>query len=152
MNKYSRIYALINKLRLSDEDKQALVYSHTNKRTTSLKEATDEELESITSSLVDMQSTQLKGMKDNFGKSKESTELNNMRRKVIALLAHDLGWRKYSKAKNTMVADMKTIKTWVEKYGKYKKPLNDLNKKELAELITQCEEFVKRELNKDLKV
>jgi hypothetical protein len=148
-NKYARIYALINKLGLSDEEKKALVYSHTNQRTTSLKEATDEDLESITNYLVAISppSTQPKGMKDSFGKPNHSN-LNNMRRKVIALLAHDLGWKMYSKTKNSMVADMTTIKAWVKKYGRHKKDLNELNKQELAELITQCEEFVRRELNK----
>jgi hypothetical protein len=150
-NKYARIYALINKLRLSDDDKQALVYSHTNERTISLKEMTDEELQNLTDALVEMspKSTQPKGMRDDFGK--KTDELDTMRKKVIALLGYDLGWQKYSKQKNRMVADVSKIKVWVEKYGKHKKPLNDLTKKELAELVTQTEEFVKRELNRDLK-
>ena len=71
-----------------------------------------------------------------------------MRRKVIALF-RKMGYECDGKA------DMRKIYAWAEKYGKYHKPLNGHNGKELSGLVSQVESMYQsflRELHRELKI
>lgn len=66
--------------------------------------------------------------------------LNLQRRKIIALF-HKMGYTIEGKA------DMKRIYSWVLKYGKYKKSLNQYDANEMPVLVTQVEAMYKTFLN-----
>jgi len=57
-----------------------------------------------------------------------------MRRKIISL-SRKMGYETFDKGKHT--ADMRAIYTWVKKYGKFNKSLNQHSYEELTELTSQ---------------
>ena len=87
-------------------------------------------------------------LKKELGEGGDADELNNMRRKLISM-ARTIGWQKENPVDPWKpLADMERLKGWCLKYGQHHKDLNALNKKELANTITQFEKVFAWELKK----
>lgn len=68
-------------------------------------------------------------------------ELDRMRKKIISL-ARTIGWQVENPEDPWKPKpDMQRINNWCQKYGMYKKRLNDHSKKELIDILTQFEKM-----------
>lgn len=116
------LYSLMNKLGITADIKDDMVYHATGGRTTHTSEMTREEADNLIQSL-----------KKEVLKSIKHNQSDLMRKKIIALFVKMGYTTKQGKA------DMKRIYAWVEKYGYLHKPLNKYTYNELPTLVSQAE-------------
>jgi hypothetical protein len=121
------IHTLLGKAGLKDE-KDSIIYSFTEGRTTSSKKMMRVEAKNLI--------THLKSQ-DPATKAAEK-----MRNKIISL-AHEMGWR----IPNTDKIDIAHINNWCLTRGHVKKKLDDYTSKELTVIVTQFEQVYKAYLN-----
>ena len=117
------INVMLNKLGFNDQ-KDAIVASFTNNRTTSRAALT-----------MDEATAMIKYLKS---EDPEEKKAEVMRRKIISL-AHEMNWR----IPNTKKVDMRRIDDWAVKYGHQHKKLNQYLYHELPMLVSQFEEVYK---------
>ncbi len=124
MSRYRHYFALEKRLQHAGclIDRSEVVLEITEGRTHSLRELTHPEY----TRLIDK-------MGQVAGRVHDGAD-NRMRRKVIALF-RKMGYENEAGTK----ADMRAIYTWVKKYGKFHKSLNQHSRAELAGLVTQAE-------------
>lgn len=118
---YKAYFAIEKKLRLKGYclDRKELIHDFTQGEKNSLKALSDVEYKTFIKWLE-------LTFKDIHFTQKSNPE-NNMRRKLIALLVHQVGF------------SMQQLDEWCIQYGKAHKPLNDNNYEELIDLVTQAE-------------
>ncbi len=118
------LYLLMNKLGITADMKDDMVYHATGGRTTHTSEMTKEEADNLIDSL-----------KKEVLKSLKHHQCDHMRKKIIAKFI-EMG---YTTPEGK--ADMPRIYAWVEKYGYLHKPLNKYTYNELPMLVSQAEKY-----------
>jgi hypothetical protein len=131
----TRFHTLISQLKLSSDEKKAIVESHSNGRTSSSKYLTIDEMKWTIRKLKNMQSEQTLRLAQNDNKEIRNNEILNTKRKRIISNFCQMNW-----LLETGKPDMKRIYSWV-KQQKFKKSLNDHDSKELSVLITIVEKI-----------
>lgn len=121
------IRALLHKQGLL-QNKDEIVLSFTNNRTSHISEMNIEEAKDLLGWL--------------FGDQKEKDKAEAMKKKLFAM-CHEIGWisvKTYVQGSEvTSRKDYSRVHGWVEKYGYLKKPLGEYVYKELPKLISQFE-------------
>jgi hypothetical protein len=120
LNQNKTLHALLGSTKMMQHKKE-LVYQFSNERTTSSGELTYQECQS----LIDF----LKGQKTD-------NPADRMRKKIIALMKHDLKWT------------IKEIDEFCKTKGYLKKGFNDYTKQELPKLVSQFENIHKQKIAK----
>jgi len=118
----AQLYSLMNKLSITEEIKNDMVWNATGGRTTHTSELTREECQNLIESL-----------KKEVVKNIKEHQCDIMRKKIIGKLA-DMGY-----VTREGKADMPRIYAWVEKYGYLHKHLNKYTYAELPLLVSQAE-------------
>ncbi len=120
MSKYAAFFAVKKRMEKSGDEstRQEIISDFTDGSKSSLKELSDQEYNLL-----------IRKLTDSLKKSEkwQQTPENVMRRKIIALFVHQMGYT------------MSGLNDWCLRYGKFKKALNGHSKKELTELVTQAE-------------
>jgi hypothetical protein len=133
---YKAAYAIINKCGLSAE-KDTIVLSISNGRTTSMRQLTHQE--SIF--LIKW----LKNEQERRGKI-HSRDISAMRGKIL-YYCHQMGWTKKNATGKT-IADVQRFDEWALHYSYLKKKLNQYTYDEMPKLVSQFEQVYKHFLNK----
>jgi len=118
---------MMGKRLMRQDDKENVILSWTNGRTTSLRQMSNDELDDLIDWLA--------------RPTTRHSRTEKMRRKLIHY-AHLMGWQTVGGD-----ADMTRLNNWCTKYGRYHKPLNDHTLAELPHLISQFEKTFQSYLN-----
>lgn len=110
----------ISRLKIDQDTKEELVYTHTDGRTTSIKDLYKHEAIAIIQSLTS-------------GVTTPKSPAAKMRRKILSM-AHELGWKLSDGRIN-----MDKVNKWCCTYGYLKKNLDLYLESELPPLVTQFE-------------
>ncbi len=131
----NQLHALLGSLRISKDQKMELVNAFSNNRTQSSSELNDDECIKLIN--------HLNGMKLHMNtpqvrvNSYADDPADKLRKKCLSVV-HDLGWETVSGK-----IDWERLNFWLEKFGYLHKKLNDYTYEELPRLITQLENVLK---------
>ena len=124
------IHAIIGKLQIAQDEKQAMVSSFSEGRCTSSTQLTMDEARAMIQYLKGCQAT---------------PEANNKAGRMIGKIfyyAHEMGWTKKNSS-GKLVADGKRVDEWMKKYSYLKKAINRYSYEELPKLVSQFEQVYK---------
>jgi hypothetical protein len=123
--KYSKYFAIEKKLKAQgfDTNRSELIHTFTDGEQTSLKALSHIQY----TELLTWLNTKLNQPKPKQKKDWQNTPENTMRRKIIALFVHQMGY------------SMDKLQGWCVKKGKFHKKLNDHSHDELVGLVSQAE-------------
>lgn len=133
MSKYSAYFVLepeIKKVTRGTVDRADLIADFTNQQKTSLSQLSEWEFKEFLKHLKTK-------FKINSDQKWKHTPENKMRRAIISIFK-EMGYVKVNGS-----ADMEKIDNWCLKYGVTHKLLNDNNKAELQQLVTQAKKVLK---------
>lgn len=122
---HQRLFGLLGKLGLGEETRHTLVHTFTNGRTTSTRDMLAHECNQLIMHLENM----VPGSEH---------PLFNARRKLFAI-AHELGWER-----KDGTIDRDRLNEFLMRRGAVKKPFLQLNRAELAQVITQLETMARK--------
>ena len=110
----------ISRLALDTDTKEDLIYTHTDGRSTRIRDLYFHEADAVIKMLTS-------------GTHEAQSPAAKMRRKIISM-AHELSWKLPSGK-----ISMDSINSWCRTYGYLKKPLDEYTERELPALVTQFE-------------
>jgi hypothetical protein len=164
----ARLHWLFGQLNISGEHKQQLVYDYTQGRSTSSADLTAAEAQALIRALEKLLQpapytpspgpSHREGNTSPGGGVKEGATpggaswsppgghaLNQLRRYLMSL-AIQAGY--YTHKQGRVVCDVPKLQAWIDHYGVVKKPLNELTRKELNQVVRQMEQYAGKEIRK----
>lgn len=139
-----QLHTLLAKLHLMHQ-KASLAWSYSNGRTNSTSELSQSECDKLIAYLNAKVNPGINSMSS--ARYKQPTVQDEATKKLIRKiysLAHELRWEKPDGSVNPI-----TLHHWVETKGKHKKPMRDHSNRELADLIFQLEQILKKGYEKN---
>lgn len=130
----NQMWAMASELKMDKEIISDLAYQFSNSRTTSSRELTTSEFQSLLNHLTAIKA----GYTNKQVKPTEQTQSidNKMRRKILSI-CHEMNWKENNQL------DWKRINAFILKSGYLHKALNSYTEAELPTLVTQFETLLK---------